>query len=170
MSVTNLLAFDTLLGVPAHPLLVHVAVVLVPLGFLLALVAVFKKIRQPLLIAAAIAAAVGGIGVLLVAGSGESLERSVKRTELVHDHTEMGDATQAPAVIFGGIAVLAAAEEVIRRGKFSRKMPRLPKWLPSALLVATIASGAVATVFVYEAGHSGAKAVWTGPDGRVVQK
>jgi len=143
--------------------------VLVPLAAILAVAAIYKRFRQPLLIAAAVMATVGGIGVLLAAGSGEGLQDSVKRTAEVHDHSEKGDAAQAPAVIFGGIAVVAAAEEVLRRSKYAGKIAKLPKWPPAILLAATVASGAVATAFVYDAGHSGAKAVWTGVDGRVTK-
>ena len=164
-----MLAIDQIFGVPAHPLFVHVPVVLVPLAAILAVVAIYKKFRQPLLIAAATMAAIGGIGVLLAASSGEGLGESVQRTTLIHDHEEKGDAAQAPAVIFGGIAVVAAAEEVLRRSKYAQKLAKLPKWAPAVLLTATIASGAVATAFVYDAGHTGAKAVWTGVDGRVTK-
>jgi len=143
--------------------------VLVPLAAILAVAAIYKRFRQPLLIAAAVMAAVGGVGVLLAASSGEGLQDSVKRTAEVHDHSEKGDAAQAPAVIFGGIAVVAAAEEVLRRSKYAGKIAKLPKWAPAILLAATVASGAVATAFVYDAGHSGAKAVWTGVDGRVTK-
>jgi hypothetical protein len=164
-----LLAIDQIFGVPAHPLFVHVPVVLVPLAAILAVVAIYKRFRQPLLIAVATMAAIGGIGVLLAASSGEGLGESVQRTTLIHDHEEKGDAAQAPAVIFGGIAVVAAAEEVLRRSKYAQKLAKLPKWAPAVLLTATIASGAVATAFVYDAGHTGAKAVWTGVDGRVTK-
>ncbi|MEI8323308.1 MAG: hypothetical protein WCG49_09390, partial [Actinomycetes bacterium] len=146
-----MLAIDRIFGVPAHPLFVHIPVVLVPLAAILAVAAIFKKFRQPLLIAAAITAAVGGIGVLLAASSGEGLQDSVKHTALIRDHAEKGDAAQTPAVIFGVIAVVAAAEEVLRRSKYSKKIPKLPKWAPAVLLAATVASGAVATAFVYDA-------------------
>ena len=143
-----MLALDQIFGVPAHPLFVHVPVVLVPLAAILAVAAIYKRFRQPLLIAAAVMAAVGGVGVLLAASSGEGLQDSVKRTAEVHDHSEKGDAAQAPAVIFGGIAVVAAAEEVLRRSKYAGKIAKLPTWAPAILLAATVASGAVATALV----------------------
>jgi hypothetical protein len=178
----TLLAIDQIFGVPAHPLFVHVPVVLVPLAAILAVSAIYKRFRQPLLIAAATMAAIGGIGVLLAASSGESLSESAERTsttqyseadggeeEGAEEHEEKGDAAQAPAVIFAGITMIAATEEVLRRSKYTNKLAKLPKWAPAVLLTATIASGAVATAFVYDAGHSGAKAVWTGIDGRVTK-
>lgn len=160
-------ALDTIGGVPAHPLLVHIPVVLVPLGLILAIAAIWPRIRKPMLVVAACAAAVGGIGVLLAAGAGESLESGVRspsdapaEKQLLRDHTEKGDAAQAPAVVFGIIAVGTAAEEIWRRRRNGES--KLPRWVPVALLGATVVSGAVATKFVYDAGHTGAKSVWNG--------
>lgn len=157
-------SLDNIGGVPAHPLLVHIPVVLVPLGLVLAVAALWPKVRKPLLVVAACAAAFGGIGVLLAASTGESLEggvRSQADRQLLRDHTEKGDRAQGPAVAFGGIAVLALAEELYRRRPGAKKFT-VPKWAPAVLLGATIVSGAVATKFVYDAGHSGAKSVWHG--------
>lgn len=156
-------SLDNIGGVPAHPLLVHIPVVLIPVALILAIAAFWPRIRKPMIIAAACTAAIGGIGVLLAAGSGESLEGGVRSQvdkQLLHDHTEKGDAAQAPAVIFGVIAVGAAAEELWRRRRNGDS--KFPKWVPAALLGATVLSGAVATKYVYEAGHSGAKSVWHG--------
>ena len=157
-----MLSLDNIGGVPAHPLLVHIPVVLVPLAFLLAVAALWKKFRSQLLLAAAIAAAVGGIGVLLAAGSGESLVGGVRDRadrQLLHDHTEKGDAAQAGAGIFAIVAIAAAGEEILRR---KHKLSKVPKWVPAVLLVGSVATGAVATWMVFDAGHSGAKSAWNG--------
>ena len=61
-------SLDNIGGVPAHPLLVHIPVVLIPVALLLAIAAFWPKIRKPMIVAAACAAAVGGIGVLLEIG------------------------------------------------------------------------------------------------------
>ena len=158
-----MLSLDNIGGVPAHPLLVHIPVVLVPLALIFAVAALWPRIRKPMIVAAACTAALGGIGVLLAAGSGESLVggvRSQSNRQLLHDHTEKGDAAQAPAAIFGVLAVGAAAEEFWRRRRSGKS--QLPKWAPIALLSATVLSGAVATKYVYDAGHSGATSVWDG--------
>ncbi len=158
-----MLALDNIGGVPAHPLLVHIPVVLIPVALILGIAACWSRIRKPMIVAAACAAAIGGIGVLLAAGSGESLESGVRSQvdkALLRDHTEKGDAAQAPAVIFGVIAVGAAAEELWRRRRNGES--KFPKWVPAVLLGATVVSGVVATTFVYEAGHTGAKSVWHG--------
>ena len=58
-----MLALDNISGIPAHPLVVHIPVVLIPLGFVLAVAAMWKRFRTQLLIAAAVAA-----GLILIYG------------------------------------------------------------------------------------------------------
>jgi uncharacterized membrane protein len=65
---------DQLFDLPAHPLLVHVPVVLVPLALFVSLVALVPRARRIAAPAAAALALVGGIGVVLATGSGENLE------------------------------------------------------------------------------------------------
>ncbi len=156
-------SLDNIAGIPAHPLVVHIPVVLVPLGFLLAVVAIWKRYRTQLLIAAAIAAGLGGIGALLAGGTGEGLQRSREGADrqLVHEHTEAGSQAQGGAGVFAGIIIIAAAEEVLRRKGLLSKV-KVPKWAPSVLLAASVVSGAVGTYMVYNAGHTGAKSVWNG--------
>lgn len=156
-------ALDNIAGIPAHPLVVHIPVVLVPLGFILAIVAIWKRYRTQLLIAAAIAAGLGGIGALLAGGTGEGLQRAREGADrqLVRDHTEAGSQAQGGAGVFAAVVIVAAAEEVLRRKGLLSKV-QIPKWAPAALLAASIATGAVGTYMVYNAGHTGAKSVWNG--------
>lgn len=158
-----MLGLDNIAGIPAHPLIVHIPVVLVPLGFILAIVAVWKRFRTQLLIAAAIAAGLGGVGALLAGSTGEGLQRAREGADrqLVREHTQAGSQAQGGAGVFAGIVIVAAAEEVLRRKGVLAKA-RLPKWVPSVLLAASVVSGAVGTYMVYDAGHTGAKSVWNG--------
>ena len=75
---------DTFRGLPAHPHLVHVPIVLLPLSTVLLLLALWPAARRPALLAAVVLAVVGAVGVVLAVGAGESLEDRVPRTELVH--------------------------------------------------------------------------------------
>lgn len=158
-----MLSLDNIAGIPAHPLVVHIPVVLVPLGFLLALLSVWKRFRTQLLIAAAIAAGLGGIGALLAGGTGEGLQRAREGADrqLVREHTQAGSQAQGGAGVFAAVVIVAAAEEVLRRKGLLAKV-KMPKWAPSVLLAASVATGAVGTYMVYDAGHTGAKSVWNG--------
>jgi hypothetical protein len=124
---------NSLFGLPAHPLLVHVPVVLVPLAVLVTIVALWPRVRRVAALAAAVLALAGGIGVVLATGSGEQLEEQVQGTDRVEEHAEQGEAAEAPALIFGGVAVAAAAlnEVVRRRGRSSVDEPsRAPAGAP----------------------------------------
>ncbi len=83
---------NTLFGLPAHPLIVHAAVVLLPIAAIgLIVVALVPKARRhyaPLVFVVALAAT---IAVGLAQQSGESLEGNVTRTELVDEHTSQGE-------------------------------------------------------------------------------
>ena len=71
---------ETLGGLPTHPLVVHLPVVLVPLATIgVVLMVIFPKLQQRLGVAVAAIAGVGFLGALLAVGSGEELESSLRR-------------------------------------------------------------------------------------------
>lgn len=93
--------FDTVAGLPAHPLLVHAAVVLFPLG-LLATIAVIlaPRLRRHYGWPAIVLLAVGGLFVLVSKESGEQLARHIGTPGA---HAEYADVLTAVA----GITCLA---------------------------------------------------------------
>ena len=154
---------NQIFGLPAHPLIVHAAVVFIPLGALTMLLAIWPKWRRPMLTATAALAVLGAVFVLLAASSGEGLEERVGADRAkVEEHQEAGDKAQGPAVLFAGVAVLALAAEHLRGKDKKFKGKTMPTWAPSVLLAATVITGAVSAGLVVNAGHSGAKSVWDG--------
>lgn len=149
---------DTLFGLPAHPLLVHGAVVLMPLAVLgivaIAAVPRWRRVGAPLVFAAAVAA----FGAIVVArGSGEPFEDRIRETELVEEHTELGDDilpwTVGPVVVAGALVALE------RR---SRRDDRLATpAITGAVVAVAVLIGGVAVWKLVEVGHSGAKAAWS---------
>ncbi|WP_192029140.1 hypothetical protein [Candidatus Frankia nodulisporulans] len=92
-------------GLPAHVLLVHVVVILVPLAALLVvLAAVWPAARRRLGLVTPLVALVALVSVPLTTHAGEWLEARVSSDELVRRHTELGDEL-LPWVI--GLFVLA---------------------------------------------------------------
>src|SRR3954453_15749986 len=82
----------TIGGLPAHILLVHAVVGLVPVtALLVVLVAVWPAARRRLTWAAAALAVVTLIVVPVTTEAGEWLEHRVERTALLRGHTELGD-------------------------------------------------------------------------------
>ena len=148
---------NTLFGLPAHPLIVHAAVVLLPIAAIgLIVVALVPKARRhyaPLVFVVALAAT---IAVGLAQQSGESLEGNVTRTELVDEHTSQGETVLPWASALTIVSALVAAEPYVR-GRLD-KVP--PKAIAGVLIGASLIVGIGATWTVVEVGHSGATSVW----------
>jgi len=161
----------TVNGLPAHVLLVHAVVVLLPLAAaLLVGTAIWPRMRARL-------AGPNALLSLLVVGlvpvttsAGEWLERRVTQTALLHEHTELGDGAIFAAL---PVAVLAAIVWWRNREATAAAAPgtstRLRAYLAPASSAATrmIAAVAILAAFfavydTYRIGDSGAKASWNG--------
>lgn len=148
---------DTLFGLPAHPLVVHAAVVLLPIAAIaLVVVAAIPRARRvygPIVLGVAIAAT---IAVGLAQQSGESLEGDVKKTELVEEHTEQGETVLPWAIAVTVVSALVAAEPYTRKRLDSLS----PRVVTAVLVGASLIVGVGATWTVIDVGHSGATSVW----------
>ena len=151
---------STFFGLPAHPLLVHVPIVLIPLAAITAIISIHKKYRREMLLVTAVMAIIGAGFLFLAAGAGESLQHDLPRSRSIHEHAELGDKSQGPTAVFAFAAVGAVLSLEASRRKFEYKGKSLPKWSATALLALTVVGGVAATVAVSQAGHSGAKSVW----------
>ena len=149
---------NTFLGIPAHPLFVHLPVVLIPLGFIgalfmLARPAWWQRLAWPTVTVTA----VGTLGAILAANSGEALEEAVRDRSvraLVHEHVEAGDMARGAAIAF-----LIVMLVVVFAPRFVKTIAAKKWWRP-VVIVAVVASGAFSSWAMYDAGHSGAKSVW----------
>ena len=140
--------FDTIGGLPVHPLAVHLAVVLVPLGAL-ALIALIllPKQRKTYLPITVGTLAVGTIATYMAKESGEQL---AIRVGLPQEHAALGDVL-FPASI--GLLLLAVVFWWLVR----TDRPKLQ--LQLAMSAAAIGAIAVSTLTFF-VGHSGAEATW----------
>lgn len=146
---------NNIFGLPAHPLLVHVPIVLIPILALVALaMAVRPAWRGRLALPAAVAGVVTMIFTLLAAGAGEKLEGRVGPDRLVKAHAELGDQTKVIMIIFALLLIALAASEI--RGRTAAGVARFA--LPLSLLAAL--GGIASTAWVVRTGHAGAKSVW----------
>ena len=146
-----------LFGLPAHPLVVHAAVVLLPLAAVATLLcAAIPRLRRPygpIALAVALAAT---LAVSWAQESGEELEEQVDETELVEEHTEEGESVLPWAI---GVTVAAAAVAAIPL--VARRRETLPtRAVTGVLVVVALVTGVGATWTIVEVGHSGAKATW----------
>jgi cytochrome b involved in lipid metabolism len=140
--------FDTIGGLPLHPLTVHAAAVLIPLSALALLLLVFvPKWRKPYLPLTVGALAVSVVLAFAAKQSGEALAARVGNPG---EHQELGDLL-FPASI--GLFILGATFYFFTK---SNK----PKWtlqLAGGLSTAAVAGVVILSVLV---GHSGAQATW----------
>ena len=149
---------QSLFGLPAHPLIVHAAVVLLPLAAICTVVtAVAPRTRRHFAPVALGLAAVSTLAVRLAEGSGESLEERVDRSALVAAHT-----AQAERVFPWAIALTLVAAAVTAAAWVVRSYPKLsPRTVTAALVLMAAIAGVGSTWTVIEVGHSGAKATWS---------
>ena len=139
-------------GLPLHPLVVHGAVVLVPLAALGALAVVFSSwVRSRYGWLTALAAVAGAGAVVMARISGEAFKEGLGVGGVaVETHEMWGQLAPFPAVALA--LFLAAALLLENRSR--------PAWWAFAVLTALSAVAALALVVL--TGHSGATAVWGG--------
>ena len=161
--------FETLGGLPAHPLFVHIPVILVPLATIGVLaMAVRRSLLRPFGVVVTVLAGVGFLGAVLAAQSGEALEdtfRSAGQTipEILHEHAEMGESAQWLAGLFFLLTlgwVLFARWRSRAGEERATAVVRKPRLVTTVLMVLALVSGAVGPVSVTMTGHNGAKSVW----------
>ncbi|MEJ3743199.1 DUF2231 domain-containing protein [Actinomycetes bacterium KLBMP 9797] len=152
--------FDEIMGLPAHPLLVHAAVVFVPLLAVVAVVYAFVPKVRGRIGWAAVLLAIAAPGAAFVAKlSGEQLEERLIAANYgpeilaqINDHQGYGDLT----VYFSGGLGLATLLLVLATSGRAR---RAPGWVGWALGVVVLVLAGVTGYFVYQTGDSGANAV-----------
>ncbi|MFJ5839965.1 DUF2231 domain-containing protein [Streptomyces shenzhenensis] len=150
-------------GLPAHVLLVHIVVVLVPLTALaLVVAALWPRAAQRLGPLLPVLALVALVSVPPTTQAGEWLERHVTDDALVRRHAELGDGLLPWAL---GLFVLAAVVWWAARSAPAEpgrdggtRWSALPVRIVVGVLSLAVAVGAV--VDVYRIGDSGAKAAW----------
>ena len=154
--------FDLINGIPVHPLVVHAIVVMLPLAVLGTIAIAVRpewRLKYGHLV---VALELASVVLLPVAtSSGESLEERVGRSDLVHEHAEMGDVL--PWVVLLATLVAAVLWWVWRRDRATT--PEDGRTGASGLFRILAVVGVVAAVGlavdVTLVGHSGAKAVWS---------
>lgn len=144
--------FDTIAGLPVHPLIVHAAVVLLPLAALGLLAAVVRPAWRerfgPLVLAGLVA---GAVAAVIAEESGEAL---AERVGMPSAHAEWGERL-VPAAM--ALAVVAVTWFVVTRRRGSAAgggaLPTMLGGLAALLALAVMGLTVVA-------GHSGATAAW----------
>lgn len=149
----------TIFGLPLHILVVHAAVIFVPLAALGILVTGWreqwrKSYTFPLLLIAV----AGAVAAVLAASSGEELEESIREAANQRvrfgEHPEEGETARNFTLLFAfAVAAFWAVQQWGSRFQ-------LKPWSQTVAYVAASGFGVIALVTIVLAGHSGAALVW----------
>jgi hypothetical protein len=164
-------------GIPAHPLVIHAVVVLLPLSAVATLLLVARPVwRRQLGVWVLLLALVGVAAVPVAAQTGEQLQTAIGGGgELVEIHAQRGETLLLPALVF--LVLLAVTVFVGRRADAAAAAdgpgaahalitdtPTLRRVTLAAGVLAAVA-GLVVTGLVVWIGHAGSVAAWTGVGG-----
>ena len=163
----SLPAVITIHGIPAHPLIVHAAVVLVPLGVLFAAAyALWPRRRWQTRTPAAVLAIAAALSVQLATMTGDQLKHQLHEdTALIHTHERYAGYLQAAMWVLAALVVVAwwaLPHENPLPDKDHRSGVRAIAW-PLTVLIPIASLAALALVVM--TGEAGARAVW-GTSGR----
>src|SRR4051812_7336941 len=152
---------DSAFGLPAHPLLLHVPVILIPL-LVLATIAVLARPawRERYGFAWAGLAVVSLAATVLTAGAGERfIEGRRVVSDTLQEHQEAGDTLRLLMFVFTAVIILAVLRDwqARRGGGVAIGGAAVGAALSVVVLLLAGASG----FFVVRAGHLGSKAVWS---------
>jgi uncharacterized membrane protein len=174
---------DKLFGLPAHPLLVHIPVVLVPIAAIIAIVFAFKPAWLDRFGWGLVAlSGVGAVGAILAAASGEGLEglQNEAETAAREDHFELGETARNVAIVFFLIVTAVVVLRYLARRRAAGAVAAAessgtPATAQQAtgiwgfigskagaicIAVVLVISASAATYTISKAGHQGAKISW----------
>ena len=155
-------------GLPAHTLLVHAAVVFVPLLALLAVAyALLPVIRPHTRWVLGVLAVAAPIAALLAKLSGDAffdrLDAADRITAgfypVIEEHQRLGNLTLISTIVLG---VLTLALVFFVRPRAAHGAAGRQRWLLLGLRVLIVVAAAITLFYVIRTGDSGARAVWEG--------
>ncbi len=160
----NVVELKTITGIPAHPLLLHVPVILIPTLALVAIVFAAKPDwRRTYDIAYGFGAAATAAGTVLAANAGEQWEEMISAADrlAIHEHAELGDTLKVVVLIFAALVVLQVAIDRGALGSLGERFRGDRKPLAVLLSVAIAALAIGAGALTVATGHEGAKTVFS---------
>lgn len=152
--------FDQVNGLPVHVLVVHAAVVFVPLLAIGAIVyALLPRWRSRIGWAVVLLAVAAPLAALIAKLSGEELQTrlvqqgvSGRGAEIINDHAGYGDLTFWFSLALGVVSLVLVLGT--SRGR------TLPKIANLGLAAVMVVLAAISGYYVFQTGDSGATAVW----------
>ena len=173
--------FSTFLGIPAHPLFVHVPVVLIPLvAFGAIAMAASGRVRERygwLVLAVAI---VAGLSTQLAISSGKALRHSVPTSAALRDHVHIAEMIRPLALLLFlvalGVMLLDRRERSAWPFRGGEARAPVSRGARAVLVAGTVLVAATTCGVLFRIGDTGAKATWqrvkitNGRDSRAVRR
>ncbi|SDP39794.1 hypothetical protein SAMN04489867_2315 [Pedococcus dokdonensis] len=139
-------------GLPAHALLVHLVVVLLPLTAVAAIVvSAWPAAQRKLTFLVPVGAVIGAIAVPITTSAGEDLAKKLGNPPFLEKHENFGDMVLPWAA---ALAVTTIAQWLYLRRDAVSTVPRI------VLAVLVVAAAVGTATIVALTGDSGAQAVW----------
>jgi hypothetical protein len=158
-------AISKLFGLPAHPLFVHVPVVLIPLvgiGAIAMACSARARDRYGWLVLAV--AVVAGISTQLASGSGHALRHSVPQSAALRRHVHIASSNRPLILLLFLVALAVMLFDRRARGAwpFSHMGARssFGPLIRMAVIAVTVGVAVGTNVRLFQIGDSGAKATW----------
>jgi uncharacterized membrane protein len=164
MAAKEAWVFEEIKGLPIHPLVIHAAVVLIPLLVLGAVVyAVLPKLRGRVGWAVVALAVAAPLAALFAKLSGDAFRRrlidknaiSGPVLHRVNDHRSLGNITL-------WFTIALAVTTLLLVFITSRRGPAIPRWGVVVLGIVVVALAVGSGYYVFWTGDYGARAVWEG--------
>jgi uncharacterized membrane protein len=158
-------------GLPAHPLFVHVPVVLIPTTIVAAIVFMFKRewfSRYGIALAVVSIVAMSSIFITMQAGAAlrGALHLQGQAATLISEHSQAAHILAIVYVLFTATLIVTFAAQRISGGMPTglRIVDHLlsPRWMLTGLRVALVLLSIGAGYMCFRTGDLGAKAVWQG--------
>ena len=152
-------------GLPAHPLFVHIPVVLIPLVAIGAVaMACSSRVRDRLGWVVLGLAVVAGLSTQLAISSGQALQESVQKSSALDRHVAIAESIRPLALLLFLVALGVMLIDRRKRGAWpfrsGARQDALPAVARAGLVALTIAVAITTCVRLYQIGDTGAKATW----------
>jgi hypothetical protein len=154
--------FEEILGLPLHPLAVHVPIVLVPALALVSVVyALLPRFRAQLEWLAALLAVAAPVSAYVAKLAGEALRDNRVAPNAspgilagVNDHANLGNRLVWAAIGLGVVTLLLIGARRMRGG------PAGKTWVTWGLAGLVVIGAVLASIAIFQVGDSGANMVW----------